>query len=300
MGKGIKLFVVSFTGVITFCGQVAGQVQLRGAGYTQNFDSIGGGLPAGWSVWMDATESDLGTAASFETNTTSWADSTAEFRNCASVTNNSGVFAADTGSSAQHAFTNRVLAVRQGSGFGDPDAAFVLQVANTTGISNLQFSADFMMLDDEGRETVWTVDYGLGITPTTFTLLGTYTNGGVPGTIGRPTLGLGADANDQSDVVTVRVAALEVSTGSGSRDTFGVDNVRLDYEGAAVASIPLHINWVGSAVVLTWNDPLFTLQSATNLHGPYVDVTSLSPTHHECDPNTNAFTDQTYFRLIKR
>lgn len=299
MEKRIVLFVVSVVGGVLLHNQVTAQVVLDGSSYSQNFNSVGAGLPPGWSVWTNATDASLGAVASFETNATSWADSAGEFRNCASVTNNSGILATNAGSGTQHTFTNRVLAVRQGSSFGDPGAAFVFQILNTTGLSNLQFSVDFMMLDDEGRDTVWTVDYGIGSAPGSFTVLGAYTNSGTPGTISRPTYELGSEVSDQSDVVTLRIAALDDSTGSGSRDTFGLDNFLLSFNGATAPSIPLNIDLIGGNVTLTWSDPAFILQSASNISGPYNDVISSGPTHHECDPATNAFTDQMYFRLVK-
>ena len=294
MGKWVRLFVISIVGGTCVCGRVAAQLALSGAGYTQNFDSIGEGLPAGWSVWTGATESSPGAPASLETNVTSWASSSGQFRNCGSVTNNSGVLATNAGATTQHMFTNRVLAVRQGSSFADPGGAFVLQLAGTTGLSNLQFSVDFMMLDEESRVTVWTIDYGLGAGPVSFTTLGTYTNAGAPGTIARPDYVLGPEVNDQTEVVTIRIAALEGSSGSGSRDTFGLDNFELSYEGAAVGSASLFIAPVGGDVVLTWGDPAFSLQAGPAVGGPYTNVPGA------LSPYTNVVSGaQGYFRLLQ-
>lgn len=294
MVKWSMLLVVSVAGGMFFSNQVTGQVLLSGTRYTENFDSIGEGLPAGWSVWTEATDSSLGAAAVFDTNTTSWGATTGEFRNCASVTNNSGVLATNAGSSTQRGFTNRVLAVRQGSSFGDPGAAFVFQIANTTGFSNLRFGVDFMMLDDEGRETAWTVEYGVGAVPGAFTVLGTYTNSGAPGTIERPIYALGSDADDQPDVVTIRVATLDGSAGGGSRDTFGLDNVVLTFDGAAAATIPLDVVRIGNDVVLSWSDPAFVLQASPEAAGVYTNVPGAA------SPYTNAMSgDQMFFRLVK-
>jgi len=294
MEKWLGLFVVSVAGGMFFCSPAAAQVALSGAHYTQNFDTLGSGLPAGWSVWENASEVSLGETAAFETNTTSWAASTGHFRNCASVTNNSGLLATNASSTSQHAFTNRVLAVRQGSGFGDPGAAFVLQLANTTGLSNLQFSADFLMLDEESRESAWTVDYGIGLAPSAFVALGTHTNLGAPGTIVRSAYVLPSEAGDLAEVVTIRIVALQESAGSGSRDTFGLDNVRLSFDGAVAASIPLHIHRDGSDVVLSWGDPSFGLQAASSATGVYTELSGA------VSPYTNAIQEERrYFRLIK-
>lgn len=294
MEKRVLLFVVAVAGGMFFAYQASSQILLSGAAYAQNFDSIGEGLPAGWSVWTDASDTSMGTAAVPETNTTSWGDTAGEFRNCASVTNNSGLLATNASSATQHTFTNRVLAVRQGSSFGDPGAAFVLQIANTMGFSNLQFSVDFMMLDDESRETAWTVDYGLGIAPETFTVLGTRTNSGAPGTISRPTYLLGSDADDQPEVVTIRVAALDPSTGTGSRDTSGLDNFLLSFGGAAAVSARLDFEHVGDALVLRWGDPSFSLQTVSGFSGTYTNVSGAT------SPYTNVMNGaQQFFRLAR-
>ena len=295
MGKWVGLFVSSLAGGMLLSGiPVSAQVTLSGGNYTQTFDSIGDGLPVGWSVRENATEVTLGESVLFETNATSWAASTGQFRNCASVTNNSGLVITNAAAITQHAFTNRVLAVRQGSSFGDPGAAFVFQIATTVGISNLQFTADFMMLDEESRETVWVVDYGLGSAPSAFTALGMHTNSGAPGTIVRSTHALGSDADDQSEVVTIRVAALGASTGSGSRDTFGLDNVVLSFEGAPAPSIPLAIQRMGGEVVLTWSDPDFRLQAAPGIRFPFTNVPGAT------SPHTNVISGgHRCFRLVK-
>ncbi len=294
MGNGIRLYFVSVLGGAFFCSQLNAQVTLSGGDYMQDFDSIGSGLPEGWSVWTNATADSMGTLTSFDTNTASWGATTLQFRNCASVTNNIGLLATNAAAATQHTFTNRVLAVRQGTGFGDPGAAFVLQLANTLGRSNLQFSADFMMLDEEGRETVWTVDYGLGAAPPSFTRLGTCTNSGAPGTTVRPVFALGGDANNQAQTVTLRIAALDPATGTGSRDTFGVDNVRLSYAGTTATSVPLSIEQDGGSVVLTWGDPAFRLQVAHTPSGTYTNVPGAA------SPHTNAMSaDPAFFRLIK-
>ncbi|MCU0770317.1 MAG: hypothetical protein MUE94_00915 [Verrucomicrobia bacterium] len=290
----MRLYFVSILGG-TLCGSpLTAQVLLQGGDYRQDFDSITSGLPSGWSVWTNATRTSLGAEASFETNTTSWAATSAQFRNCASVTNNTGLLDTNAAAATQHTFTNRVLAVRQGTSFGDPGAAFVLRLANTLGWSNLQFSADMMMLDEEGRETIWTVDYGLGLTPSSFISLGTCTNTGTPGTIQRPTFTLGPDANNQPQVVTLRIAALDPATGTGSRDTCGLDNVRLAGQSAASASVPLDIKRTDSGVELTWPDPEFSLQAASAPWGEYTNVPGAgSPHSHPLNGG------QMFFRLVK-
>jgi hypothetical protein len=294
MGKGMTLYFVAVLGGTLCVSALNAQVLLSGGEYRQDFDAISGGLPPGWSVWTNATSGSLGAQAFFETNTISWGTTSSQFRNCASVTNNEGVLATNASSTVQHTFTNRVLGVRQGTSFGDPGAAFVLQLANTLGWSNLQFSADFLMLDEEGRETVWTLDYGLGSTPASFIVVGTCTNAGAPGAVQRPTFTLGPDADNQAQALTVRVVALEPATGTGSRDTLGLDNIRVTGQASAPISVPLGIERNGRGVVLTWTDPSFSLQAAP---GPFDTFTNVPGAG---SPHTHSMVgNQMYFRLVK-
>src|SRR5262249_39187372 len=134
----------------------------------------------------------------------------------------------------QNAATNRAVGVRQSGAFGDPGAAFVLQLTNTAGLSNLQFTLDFQMLSVQPRSTTWSVDYGLGATPSTFTTVGiTFTD---PGVFGNTNLAFnfGTALDNQNQNVWIRVVALSASTGSGSRDTFGIDNFKLSWSGTPV------------------------------------------------------------------
>src|SRR5436190_997061 len=56
MKKGILLLALSFLGLAA-----QAQVILTGTSYTQNFDGLGTGLPTGWTVYVDATNTSLGT-----------------------------------------------------------------------------------------------------------------------------------------------------------------------------------------------------------------------------------------------
>jgi trimeric autotransporter adhesin len=205
------------------------QVALTGTNYTQNFNTISNSLPPGWSVRTNAKVNSLGLSATFPTAAKSWSDTTGEFGSCAALTNNLGVPATGVESSATQAtFTNRVLAVRQTQNFGDPGAAFVLQIANTLGFSNLTFSLDFNLLKPNGYSTTWTMDYAVSNTPASFSPLGTYNDPGSIGTTNR-SFTLGTDADNQTNNLWIRITALSASTGSGSRDTFGIDNFSLSW-----------------------------------------------------------------------
>src|SRR5581483_2612985 len=63
------------------------QIILGGTNYTQTFETIGVGLPPGWSVRTNASASALGTTVAFTTNSTSWNNTTAQFANFASTRN---------------------------------------------------------------------------------------------------------------------------------------------------------------------------------------------------------------------
>ena len=133
------------TVLILFVAPTAfGQVTLTSSGsYTQGFNSIGGGLPTGWSVQVFANATSLGTdaIAGYSSTNTSWTNTTGQFANYASALN-PGL----TGSEmigVQAVQNDRALGIRQTGCFGDPGAAFTLQLANTTGFQdfNLSFSA---------------------------------------------------------------------------------------------------------------------------------------------------------------
>jgi hypothetical protein len=197
-----------------------GQVVINVGTYTQNFNSIGSGLPTGWDVRTGATASALGTVASFTPAANTWANTSGAFKNLASATG-----LPDTATTAeQDGSTNRALGIRQTGSFGDPGASFNFNFS-TTGVQITTISLDLMMLSVQPRSTTWTIQYGLGATPTSFVNLGTYADPGTFGTTGfSVTNSVFGTALDNQSSVWFRVVALSGSTGSGNRDTFGIDN----------------------------------------------------------------------------
>lgn len=187
-------------------------------------------MPAGWSVRLNATVTNLGTNVDLLTAPKTWGDSKGEFGNCASTRSDAGTnFNGSEPTGTQTNCLNRALAVRQTGSFGDPGAAFVLQLANTAGLSNLTFSLDLCLLRTNGYITTWTIQYAIGNSPVSFTTLGTYTNSTVFGTTTQ-TCNLGTNANNLSSNVWIRIAALSAANGSGSRATFGIDNFSLSWK----------------------------------------------------------------------
>jgi hypothetical protein len=222
--KGIKtmkrnLQLILFAG-IALAATAQGQVAITNLGYTQNFDSIGTALPTGWDVRTDATASALGNTASFSTNATSWGDSSGAFKNFAASTG-----LTETATTAQQSgSTNRALGIRQTGAFGDPGASFNFHFS-TLGVQVTSISLDLMMLSVQTRSTTWSIQYGVGANPTSFTTLGTWSDPGAFGatSFNFTTANFGTALDNQSDL-WFRVAALSGSTGSGNRDSMGIDN----------------------------------------------------------------------------
>jgi hypothetical protein len=221
-------------------------ILLSGTSYTQNFDGIGSGLPDGWSVNTAATVSSLGNPATFSTNRPLWSSTVGQFANYASATSDGGTsFTGSESAAIQTNNLNRALAVRTTGSFGDPGAAFLLHILNTTNLGSFQLNLDMLLLNVQGRSDVWTVDYGIGAAPTTFTSIGTYTalsstTGGVFGKSNR-TFSFGSALDNQSQDVWIRIATLTTATGSGSRPIVGIDNVTLSYTSVAAVTNPVVI-----------------------------------------------------------
>ncbi|HXP48384.1 MAG TPA: T9SS type A sorting domain-containing protein, partial [Bacteroidia bacterium] len=219
--------------------------------YSQNFDNLASsGLPTGWSIDTGATATNLGTSGvkSFLTNGVAFYDTSfatgcyycgcgsnvvsGAFKNCASG-DNAGI---DTSTCTEQTnATNRALGIRQSSKFGDHGASFQLELANTTNISNIAIGFKLQSLDiTSGRTATWTVDYGIGATPTAFTavtpILGAplvtgnhvYSNDSV-------VVLLPAAVNNQSTPVWIRISTLSPTTGSGNRPTTAIDDFVMEY-----------------------------------------------------------------------
>ncbi|NCY23042.1 DUF1533 domain-containing protein, partial [bacterium] len=232
-----------------------GQLTLpAGTSYTETFDSIGTALPTGWTVRTGASSSARGASQTFTTTTNLWSDSGGAFKNLAS---------ADGGSSGdstatQNARTDRTLGLRQTSSFANPGASFELELASTTGKTGFGLSIKHQMLSVQTRSTTWSVQYST--TGTSWSDLGTYTD---PGTWGSTTgsYSFGAAIDNLSGPVYIRVVALTVSSGTGTNDTYGIDDFVLSWTNAS-ASAPPTLSAAGSATVDGAFDVTFTDNSA--------------------------------------
>lgn len=206
----------------------AGLLTLSGTSYSQSFDSLGTAsgsatLPAGWDVRTGASGTTLGTLSTSVIKQT-WGDNAKGFINTASATG----LSSNASTELQGASTNRALGVRTAGDFGDPGAAFNLNF-DSTDLTLTAGSIDLLMLSVQPRSVVWSLQYGLGTTPTSFTTIATWPDPGVWGTtpITFSSAALTAMSNQPS--VWFRVAALSSSTNTGARDTIAIDNFQIAF-----------------------------------------------------------------------
>lgn len=251
------------------------QLALTGTNYCQNFDGLDSGLPAGWMITTNASETFAGSPVSFATSHVSWGNGTGAFGNYASTTNNNG--AAFTGSetpTVQSACTNRSLGIRQTASFGDPGAAFILNLTNTTGMANFQLSLDLLMLYELApHSNVWTLDYAVGNNPGLFTPLATFADPGVFGGT-HTNISLGPALDRKGSNVWIRLVALSASAGTGSRDAFALDNFSLSWTtaptitGIGVTNGNVQIDFTGTT---SDTAAAFLLVGAAQIGGSFAD-----------------------------
>jgi predicted extracellular nuclease len=212
---------------------MSAQVALSSGTTTQTFDDLGAGLPPGWSVYTGATATGLGNVATPNLAVTSWGSSTGQWANFAAANGFTGTEAVATQSAATH----RALGIRQTGTFGDPGASANFYFS-TLGqqVTSISFSAE--MLSVQTRSTAWSLQYGIGATPSTWTTIATYSDPGVFGSTTVTAGGFGSALDNQSNV-WLRIVALAASTGSGSRDTFGINDFTI--VAAATGDVPPNI-----------------------------------------------------------
>lgn len=219
---------------LVLSGGVWGQLTLpSGTSYTQDYDGIGSGLPTGWTVRTGATSESRGSTATFLTSMSTWGDSGGAFKNCAA---GEPPLNSSSSTNDQNNSADRALSIRQSSSFGDPGAAFELQISNTVGRENFELSLKHQMLSVQSRSTTWTVQYSTN-NGTSWTSLGTYSD---PGTWGSTTgsYSFGSAIDDLNSTVLIRIVALSASGGSGNRDTYGIDDFELTWDNIAPLCTP--------------------------------------------------------------
>jgi hypothetical protein len=191
----------------------------------------------------------------------------------------------DTNSGAATGFGARVFASLTNS--SDPSTYFRLGIGNGAGATNtsgqvpkdLVLNSNYLVVTrfspSSGLATIWIDPTGEGV-------------GGVTAT--DQTL----DPTVVTNTINVVAYALRQNAGEG---TMTVDDLKVGLSFASVTGItlpiPLNIQLLGTNVVLTWSDSSFSLQTSTNVLGPYGTVTGTSP---YTNPATGS---QKYFRLIR-
>lgn len=257
------------------------QITLGPSPYNQDFNSIASGLPSGFTVRAGATSTALGTVQSYSGAAVAWNNTSGAFKNFASA---NGLTSAAT-STQQNSSTDRSLGVRQTGTLGDPGAAFVMQLANTTGLKDFKLSFKLQSLDiTSPRVTTWRVDYGFGATPATFTAataVGTLTTGGSSFTSNVVTVDFGNSLNNQPADVWIRIVTVTASTGSGNRASSSIDDLSLTYNTGTVASPSFSVN---PTTISFGNQALGTMSAAqsytltyANLDGSSVSVSTVAP-----------------------
>jgi len=258
---------------------VYGQVTLNSSPYMQDFNA--GTLPIGWSVRTGATGISVGTNVAFNAAQTSWTSATGNFRNVASSTN---LKSAST-TSEQNASANRALGVRQTGTFGDPGAAFVLQLSNTAGWANFVLRFKLQSLDGStpGRTITWKVDYGIGSSPALFTTVSgspsTTTTTLGPATWGSQDVEINFTdlLDDQMSNVWIRIVTLTASAGTGSRPTSAIDDVELSFTPADKTAPTFSAGPTISNIKPTSIDLAATLDEDGSLYDVILTASDLPP-----------------------
>jgi endonuclease I len=204
--------------------QAFAQVSLGVSPYVQDFNGIAAGLPVGWSVRTGASATALGAEAALTTAATAWNVTSGNFRNVASTTG----LDSTSNSTAQSGSTNRALALRPTGSFGDSGAGFAVQLANTTGKQNFSLTLKHQVADNQTRVSTYTVQYSLSAAGDAWNTVGTFATGRWGST--EATYSFGSALNNFSGPVWIRIVSLTATTGSGSRDTYAIDDFTLSWE----------------------------------------------------------------------
>jgi len=259
---------------ISLSGSVIGLINLSVSPYVQNFNAIASGLPSGTTVKTGATALTLGTDAIFSGAHVAWSNTSGAFKNFASGNNDQGV--------TQSSATDRALGIRQTGGFGDPGAAFVFQIANTSGKINFTLGFNLQSLNASSpRITMWRVDYGFGINPSSYVVpntTGTLTTGGNTFANNPVHVNFGNALDNQSDIITIRIVALTPSSGSDIRASTGIDDFALTWEDPTAKTISLSTAAINFPTTNTGisNTSSYSIVSQTNLDQP-ITITATAP-----------------------
>ena len=228
-------------------------IALTGTSYTNAFDTIeaDGGTPGEWFTYTAATATAPGTIATwglanYSASSNTWRTTSGRFANQASTFSYLGGtnFTGAESTAIQQAEPNRCLAVRQVSAT-DTGAAFVLKIADTLDRKNFVMTLDSLNLDPTSpRTATWTVDYGFGTVPSIFVPLTTFANAVSNfSTIRRTITFPNGTIDNNAGPVWIRIVVLSPTSGSGNRQTSGLDNIGLTWApGAACTPVAISAN----------------------------------------------------------
>jgi DNA/RNA endonuclease YhcR with UshA esterase domain len=270
------------------------QVTLTSSPYTENFDSIGQGLPTGWTLRTGATASSPGNISStFNKNTIGWNSTAGAFKNFASGDIGSAAASDTSATGVQKTATDRALGIRQTSAFGDNGSAFVLQLANTSGKTGLVLKFKLQSLDaNSPRVATWKIDYAIGASPTSFTSDSqSFTTGGSKFSNTDVTVNFGASLDNQTEPIWIRIVTLSATSGSGNRPSTAIDDVSLEFNSNGTPSPNLVISGSLNPFITSPGTPSseqnYTI-SGTNLVS---DVTITAPSDFEIRTSSSSFTN---------
>jgi hypothetical protein len=227
----MRVFQLSFLLIGILAAHAKADINLVGGSYSQDFNSIGDGLPIGVTVRTNATSSSLGTTSSFQTGKKNWNSNDSGFHNYAA--NDS--IALGSNSDVQNGSRDRALGVHikgdsSGATLGlDPGAAFTFRFTNTLGASAFNFSFSSQLLHDHNLAlpNQWNVRWAGGDAPVSFTSIDTFSQSAI-GSQNRSYQLSGAFANS-AEVRWIQIVA-EPSGGTsngGDRHSFAIDKLSL-------------------------------------------------------------------------
>jgi len=258
---GLTGIVLGLLGIMP-AQQSAAQVVLGPSPYTQNFNSIGSGLPSGWSVRAVTNPANFGVPAIYNAAPVGWASIVWNFENLASCNAPASITDNDA---TQASRSDRALGVRKAADVGNPGGAFVFQVANTVGLSNFMMNFKLMQLDpsgEHGQLVTWRVDYGFGISPASFTNaqsvtpwpLRTKQTNPIEWCSQNVTVNFGSALDNYNGVVTIRIYSNAVTSASGPNSTNKRPNSAIDDVSLSYNSNPCMFDVVAPAITASAAD----------------------------------------------
>ncbi len=222
--------IFSFVSSFVSSSSATAGITLSGSEYFQNFNGIGSGLPTGVSLSQvaNSTAAPWGISRNLRGSGTTfshvgWTDTASDFRNSASPT-----------ASDSSVNPDRLIAVRQGTSSGITTPSFAFSFDNTIEKSDFKLDLDFWVLQKNNRNTTWTIRWATHSSITTFTTISTFTPTAA-GKIELRNLAFGDAFSNSTEAKYIQIVATGLSSsGTDTRDVFGLDNFRLKFTPQAV------------------------------------------------------------------